>query len=41
MGCAIGRVRPIEGGDEPRGAPLYGLVGRLAICRGGVWDDYV
>ena len=34
MGCAIGRVYPIEGEDEPRGAPLYGLVGRLAICRG-------
>lgn len=33
MGCAIGRVRPIEGEDEPRGAPLYGLVGRLVICR--------
>lgn len=33
MGCAIGRVRPIEGEDEPRGAPLYGLVERLAICR--------
>ena len=35
MGCAIGRVRPIEGGDEPRGAPLYGLVGRLVIYRSG------
>jgi len=34
MGCAIGRVRPREGGDEPRGTPLYGVVGRLVICRG-------
>jgi len=34
MGCAIGRARPTEGGDEPRGTPLYGVVGRLAICRG-------
>ena len=33
MGCVIGRVRPIEGEDEPRGVPLYGLVGRLAIFR--------
>lgn len=33
MGCEIGCVRPREGEDEPRGAPLYGLVGRLAICR--------
>lgn len=32
MGCAIGRVRPREGGDEPRGTPLYGLVGHFAIC---------
>ena len=23
----------MEGGDEPRGTPLYGLVGCLAICR--------
>ena len=27
-------MRPIEGGDEPRGTPLYGVVGRLVICRG-------
>lgn len=33
ISCAIGRVSPREGGNEPRGAPLYGLVGRLAICR--------
>lgn len=35
MGCAIGRVRPTEGGDEPCGTPIYGVVGRLAICGGG------
>lgn len=34
ISCAIGRVSPREGGNEPRGAPLYGLVGRLAICGG-------
>ena len=33
MGCAIGRVSPREGVNEPRGAPLYGLVGFLVICR--------
>lgn len=35
MGCAIGRARPTEGRDEPRGTLLYGLVGRFVICRIG------
>ena len=34
MGCAIGRVRPTEGRDKPRGTLLYGVVGRFVICRG-------
>lgn len=35
MSGAVECVRPTEGGDEPRGTPLYGVVGRLVICRIG------
>lgn len=34
MSGAVECVRPTEGGDEPRGTLLYGVVGRLVICRG-------
>lgn len=35
MSGAVECVRPTEGGDEPRGTLLYGVVGRLVICRIG------